>query len=844
MPINRSDLEAIKQAITAAIDSAGGVTAGTTSATPNESEIARLEAYLDALNRADTALGKQETRARRISEATARQNELDNIAIERRRNLIEVTEATIQVNERRGTSTAEATEALNELIESEEEEIKKLQEKVAARSASVASIREEESAYNSIKASVQRLTEVYDQHSLVNVDNIANMVKQIRQAGFLKAALGAVGGVVKGLVNTMISLAFQADVSAKSFMATTGASRELADSITGDVQAMSFYGVQVDKVYEAHTKLRQGMTEFSLLSRDNQREVANTGALLAKQGVSLGDYAKATQASVKAFGLSAKQAAAASRDLNSLAIEIGTTPQQMASDFAGATDSLSKLGSDGVRAFKDLAIVSKATGLEINKLIQVTSKFDTFEGAAEQAGKLNAALGGNFVNAMDLMMTTDPAERFGMIRDAILNTGLSFDEMSYYQRKFYAEAAGLDNVNDLALLMSGSLDQLSGATQMSSAQIEDLQERTKAFQNIGERFKSLLMKMIPVVDPLIKGFEALVKHLEENDEIIKNLTKSLKSIMGIVAMAIPHIDKMVYGFLAFKGLKLAAVLKGLVVSLLGLGKAAPIASKGMTGLIGPTLAFGAAILMAGTGIGAAASGFSHLAESFALLTSGQIEGLNVAIVGLLSTMFLFGVGLAVVAKAGTAAAAPMLAFGAAIALVGGGIYLAATGVGNMAEGLTTMFQSINPSNMGLFTVFMTDLITMTPFFATAALGLGAMALGIRLVGRSLSTIPLETIKELSKLGGIDVNVATGGAKAQIEGIMDSINKINGVKLAAAAVVVAGATAAAGPAMSTPAAAPIVNQQAPKVDVAVYIDGEKVAKKAVVRVNDKLAEMLA
>ena len=158
MPINRSDLEAIKQAITAAIDSAGGVTAGTTSATPNESEIARLEAYLDALNRADTALGKQETRARRISEATARQNELDNIAIERRRNLIEVTEATIQVNERRGTSTAEATEALNELIESEEEEIKKLQEKVAARSASVASIREEESAYNSIKASVQRLT--------------------------------------------------------------------------------------------------------------------------------------------------------------------------------------------------------------------------------------------------------------------------------------------------------------------------------------------------------------------------------------------------------------------------------------------------------------------------------------------------------------------------------------------------------------------------------------------------------------------------------------------------------------------------------------------------------------
>lgn len=843
MAVNQADLEAIKQAIIGAINSAAG-TAGTGATVGDPAEIARLEAYVQTLNRANAALDRQKQRAQSLSNATERQNELNRIRIERQQNLIEGYETDIALNNQRGLATHAVNDAIEQQIELAEIAIQKLEEDNQKREKSIELLKKQKEAMRSLSAGMEDLIAVYGQHHLVNVDAIAGMVSQIRQVGILKASQAALGGVLKGLVNTIIKLAFMTDESAKSFMAATGASRELADSITGDVRAMSFYGVQVDKVYEAHTKLREGMTEFSLLSRDNQREVANTGALLAKQGVSLDDYAKATQASVKAFGLSAKQAAAASRDLNSLAIEIGTTPQQMASDFAGATDSLSKLGSDGVRAFKDLAIVSKATGLEINKLIQVTSKFDTFEGAAEQAGKLNAALGGNFVNAMDLMMTTDPAERFGMIRDAILNTGLSFDEMSYYQRKFYAEAAGLDNVNDLALLMSGSLDQLSGATQMSSAQIEDLQERTKAFQNIGERFKSLLKKMIPVVDPLIKGFEALVKHLEENDEIIENLAKSLKSIMGIVAMLIPHIDKMVYGFLAFNGLKLLAVFKGLGASLLGLGKAAPIASKGMTGLIGPTLAFGAAILMAGTGIGAAASGFSHLAESFALLTSGQIEGLNEAIGGLLYTMLIFGVGLAVVAKAGTAAAPPMLAFGAAIALVGGGIYLAATGVGNMAEGLTTMFQSINSSNMGLFTVFMTDLITMTPFFATAALGLGAMALGISSVGRSLSTIPLETIKELSKLGGIDVNVATGGAKAQIEGIMDSINKINGVKLAAAAVVVAGATAAAGPAMSTPAAAPIVNQQAPKVDVAVYIDGEKVAKKAVVRVNDKLAEMLA
>ena len=45
----------------------------------------------------------------------------------------------------------------------------------------------------------------------------------------------------------------------------------------------------------------------------------------------------------------------------------------------------------------------------MEKVLNIVSKFDTFEGAAEAAGKLNAALGTNAVNAMDLLMETDPA---------------------------------------------------------------------------------------------------------------------------------------------------------------------------------------------------------------------------------------------------------------------------------------------------------------------------------------------------------------------------------------------------------------------------------------------------
>ena len=69
----------------------------------------------------------------------------------------------------------------------------------------------------------------------------------------------------------------------------------------------------------------------------------------------------------------------------------------------------------------------------MQKLLNMTNKFDTFEGAAEQVGQMNAALGGNFLNTMDLMMETDPIGRFEQIRGALEDAGLEFDSMSYCQ---------------------------------------------------------------------------------------------------------------------------------------------------------------------------------------------------------------------------------------------------------------------------------------------------------------------------------------------------------------------------------------------------------------------------
>ena len=102
MAVNQADLEAIKQAIIGAINSAAG-TAGTGATVGDPAEIARLEAYVQTLNRANAALDRQEQRAQSLSNATERQNELNRIRIERQQNLIEGYETDIALNNQRSS---------------------------------------------------------------------------------------------------------------------------------------------------------------------------------------------------------------------------------------------------------------------------------------------------------------------------------------------------------------------------------------------------------------------------------------------------------------------------------------------------------------------------------------------------------------------------------------------------------------------------------------------------------------------------------------------------------------------------------------------------------------------
>jgi len=518
---------------------------------------------------------------------------------------------------------------------------------------------------------------LYGQHTVVNVGNLKKLASGLRAPVQFLDSLST--GLFVGIIDTIINLGFAVDEMESSFRQATGASEKFTRNLTKTWDMTRQYGVTAEEAGAANAALFNTFTDFTLQTPAVQREVARTTQILGEFGVSVSDVAKGIQISTKAFGQTAEGAAKTALEINALAQDLGVAPQKLAADFASVGGQLAKMGDNGTRAFKDLAMRAKATGLEIGKLLQMTEKFDTFEGAATQAGKLNAALGGNFVNAMDLLTETDPAARFDMIRDAITNAGLSFDDMSYYQRKYYAEAAGLDNVNDLAMMLSGNYDNLTGAVGQTSAQIADQQKKAADMKTALEELKNALLPLIPIFTGLVDWISKMAKAIQNNMTWIKPLITTLgklwaaikigKFLLGSYGVVVGLFGKSAAGAAA------SSTTAGHAITRLGvgIGRGGVAAAKGAVGW----LAFGVAIVLIGTGIAIAAVGLANLVLSFAGLGAAAkpaavaVAAFTIAFAIMIAAMVFGAPGIATAGANILWLAAAVGALGLALVVVGG-----------------------------------------------------------------------------------------------------------------------------------------------------------------------------
>ena len=401
-----------------------------------------------------------------------------------------------------------------------------------------------EQAYQSISAELDASVGIQDSVYDGTVKWVTAIQSGQAQALLTKKAYAAIDAQVEAafskLYNSAKDLVFQFDSLTKGFERQLQLGPEYTQSIKSQYQALNEYGVTIEDATKAQTDLIKTVTDFTLMTGTQQDKLREFTAVAGELGVATGDYTQGIQNSMKMMGRSVDGAIEAQGELAATARQLGLDQGEFAAKFAASGGALAKFGDQGVQAFKDLAHISKITGMEMEKILQLTNKFDTFEDAAEMTGKLNAALGGNMVNAMDMMMTTDPAERFGMIRDSILDAGLSFDDMSYYQKQFYTESLGLSDVGDLAMMLSGNMDDLTDSTDQSAESLIAQKKRAQEVQNIEEKWNAVIQDLSASFIGFAEVLSSVVGFLQEYKFILYVIIGAMiiyKAVMIAAAMA-------------------------------------------------------------------------------------------------------------------------------------------------------------------------------------------------------------------------------------------------------------------------------------------------------------------
>jgi len=284
----------------------------------------------------------------------------------------------------------------------------------------------------------------------------------------------------------------------------TGAAGTLNNLLSETARGATAFGVNFKQAGEAIGSLYNNLNTFTEASKAAQESLTVSVAKLTQLGISADVSATQIATLSQIMGISEQRAGKLTEEMAGLASAIGKSPQKVAQEFAAVSNSLQAYGSNMLDIFKDLEVQSKATGIAMERLVGVAEKFQTFEGAASAAGRLNAALGGNFVNSMELLEASaeNPAKVIDLLRSRLDATGKSFDAMSFYEKKMIQEAAGFATIEEASRALS-----MTNAEREKTAKIEA--ERA----NLQEKVNDAIRKSIPIqqkLDLIMANFAILM----------------------------------------------------------------------------------------------------------------------------------------------------------------------------------------------------------------------------------------------------------------------------------------------------------------------------------------------
>lgn len=677
----------------------------------------------------------------------------------------------------------ETKENLNNIIQIEEKRVKESQKLQAAYSDVIKNTSEWVTELTGVSgqskgllASLKRTKEITGSytHGLIQAAEAIN--KQVNAVSMLQAGLQKLKGFwdqyYKGI-----------DKTRASFKATTGAGHDFVRMVDQAAAENVKHGISIEATYESITDLRREMSNMTLMTQEAQKELGVLAAQYRKLGVSTQAFAKSQEMLNLSMHMSGADSKAFSKELLDLGTAMGD-PNKAFQDFVATAPQLARYGKDAPQMFKNIAIQAKAMGIEMQDLLGIVSQYDTFEGAATSVGKLNAVLGGNYLNSLQLLNATEE-ERIEILKGVVSQSGKNWEAMSRYEKMTIASAAGITDMAQAEKMWGQNSD-------IYDANKKNLEEQAKAQKSVEERLIDAMTLQEKYMSLFSKLFEAIAPVLDLLHGFMNTLMGVNEAMggWGFLILGIPALlAKMGAGMalvilknklLAGSSLKAAAAQKAKAAADLESAAATKATASAYAAAAPAILAFGAAIALVGVGMMAAGYGLSMLMDSVS--SWEDVAALAVTMAGFAGIIFLFG-------KAAGTAAGPTIALGAGIALVGVGMLAAGAGLSLFLDGLVSLVgilvEEVVPVALEFSAIilsFATGIGILAVAAVPASIGMTALALGFGALAISLALIKttdliaiadiFKSMAAMARDGGAALIGMPGVAKKLVENLED------------------------------------------------------------------------
>tara|TARA_Y100001963_G_C6793307_1_gene456956 strand:+ start:4227 stop:6641 length:2415 start_codon:yes stop_codon:yes gene_type:complete len=343
-------------------------------------------------------------------------------------------------------------------------------------------------AVASTAAGIEGLTNVIDNLKRA-VDTVTKSFDTFdKNAQSLAGVMGSGGGWFKSFSDA----AGQIDSVRAELQRATGQSDQYTSSVLSLQGALVGLGVNTDEVKSSFIELNEGFSDFSLLGPKVQKTLAKQALQMEKLGISSGDTAKQFQLLGKALNMSQADMIKTQNRITKAALSAGIAPKRMIQDYNSVMPNLIRYGKGAENIFLRLAAQSKATGIEMSRLVGITESYDEFESAADKVGKLNMLLGGPYLNSIQ-MLKADEEERLELLRNSIKLSGKSIDQFSRFRQKDLMKEFGFTDMKEMYEFFGASQEAVDGLVEKMSPQQRAQINLNKAIEKgvtIAERFQA------------------------------------------------------------------------------------------------------------------------------------------------------------------------------------------------------------------------------------------------------------------------------------------------------------------------------------------------------------------